>query len=175
MKTDSVYNREEGILIVSRDFRARSEEVFDAWVQPEKVKEWWWECVDCKLLRSEIQARRGGVFNHYYVSDDEYTDNIVVSASISECIPASRLVYEYAVPYDGDNEHTQVDVHFIKLESGKTRVTLSQSGLATMMLIRSIICRSGIEVIPGNPLVIQKKWEQAFDKLAAFLETEDAE
>lgn len=145
---------ENGNLIVTRQFGAPREEVFEAWVETSKVQQWW-GCAECTSVRSEIEPCVGGQYNHHMTIKD--VGEVPGFAILTEYDPPARLAYETASPTNPDDKMT-VTVEFTEVEGG-TRVQLVQMG------IPDIKVQGDIELLA----IVQQGWTAAFGKLDSFL------
>ncbi len=153
MKTETKF--EDGKLTVTRIYEAPREAVFEAWVETSKVQQWW-GCDSTTHVRSEIEPKVGGCYNHHMtIHGTEYPGE----ATFIEYDPPSRLCYTSPSPADPAESMT-VSVDFIEVEGG-TLVRLVHAGIPDMK-------------VPGDtPLyeIIQGGWSAAFRKLDGFLKT----
>ena len=62
MSTESSFSK--GTLTITRLYDAPREAVFDAWIETSKVQQWW-GCAQTTAVRSEIEPKIGGVYNHH--------------------------------------------------------------------------------------------------------------
>lgn len=111
-------------LRIVRDFRAPMERVFDAFVNPETVKEWWGpEWMDTPEV--ELDVRVGGSWCTTMINAEGGRHTVSGVYHIIE--PHSRLVYTWGWVEDGVRGHeTIVDITLIQIEGG-TRFTMVQS------------------------------------------------
>lgn len=143
-------NFSDGSLTVSRLYDAPREAVFEAWIETAKVQQWW-GCGDTTKVRSDIEARVGGKYNHQMtIHGNEYP----AKSTLIEYDPPARLAYETEQNDMAPKMTVTVD---FKEEGGKTRVTLVHSGIPEGMG----------EIITGG-------WSAAFGKLETFLAKEAA-
>lgn len=94
-------------LIVRRMFHASPERIFDAWTQPEHLKQWWGpksvQCVD-----AEVDLRVGG---RYRIANQFPDGKILwISGEFEAIDRPRRLVYSWRVGDEGVAE--RVTVHF---------------------------------------------------------------
>lgn len=140
-----------GTLTMSRTYSAPREAVFEAWVETSKVEQWW-GCAQTTAVRSEIEPRVGGVYNHHMTIENagEYPG----TSHFVEFDPPKRLAYASEAP-DGSGRMT-VTVDFIEVEGG-TQVQLTHDNIPT-------------EVGPPHlPTIIEAGWTAALGKLDDFL------
>lgn len=155
MSTDIRF--EDGNLIVTRVYDAPREAVFEAWVETSKVQQWW-GCADCTAVRSEIEPKVGGQYNHHMTIKG--VGEIPGFATLTEYDPPARLAYSSALPGDSNAEMT-VSVDFTEVEGG-TQVRLVHAGIPDVRVDGDIEMR---EIVRGG-------WTAAFGKLGAFLGAE---
>ncbi len=148
---------EDGKLIVSRVYDAPRELVFEAWVETSKVQKWW-GCAQCTSVRSEIEPKVGGQYNHHMTI--EGVGEVPGMATLVEYDPPSRLAYESSLPND-PNVKMVVAVDFSEVADG-TLVRLEHSG------IPDIRVEGDIELTE----IIRAGWTAAFQKLDTFLQSE---
>lgn len=122
MSTDAHF--ENGTLTMTRVYDAPQQAVFNAWVQTQKVEQWW-GCEQTTNVKSEIECNVGGKFNH--VMTIEGAGEFPMHARFVEFDPPHCLAYE--VP---GNEHMPqsmlVTVEFQAL-GNQTEVKLVHSNL----------------------------------------------
>lgn len=136
---------EDGVLTISRSYDQPIEEVFTAWVDASKTKEWW-GCANTTQVSSEIEPKAGGKYEHAMTITDVGVHPIKGILTTFE--PPVRLAYEMQGMRDGETMH--VDVQFTS-KSGATEVRLTQS------------------VIPAElGGVIQAGWTASLDRLARY-------
>lgn len=145
---------EDGNLIVSRVFDASREAVFDAWFETSKVQQWW-GCADCTSVRSEIEPKVGGQYNHHMTINGDY--EVPGFATLTEYDPPARLAFAGAAP-DGSDASMVVSVDFSEVDGG-TLVRLVHAGIPDIRVDGDVELR---EIIRGG-------WTAAFGKLGTFL------
>lgn len=153
MSTDVKF--EDGNLIVSRWYDAPRELVFEAWVETSKVQQWW-GCAECTSVRSEIEPRVGGSYNHHMTI--EGAGEVPGFATLVEYDPPARLAYSSAAP-DGSDDGMVVAVDFSELNGG-TQVRLVHSGIPDMRVEGDVELRA----------IVREGWTAAFGKLGTFLQ-----
>jgi uncharacterized protein YndB with AHSA1/START domain len=145
---------EDGALIVTRVYDASRESVFDAWIESSKVVQWW-GCAECTSVRSEIEPKVGGKYNHQMtIGDAGETEGV---ATLTEYDPSVRLAFTSASPGDAD-AYMVVTVDFSEVENG-TQVRLVHTGIPDMKVPGDIELRE----------IIRDGWTAAFEKLGRFL------
>ncbi|MEM8883338.1 MAG: SRPBCC domain-containing protein [Planctomycetota bacterium] len=153
MSTDIQF--EDGNLIVTRIYDAPREAVFEAWVETSKVEQWW-GCAQTTAVRSEIEPRVGGKYNHLMTLEgvgDVPSVSVLVAFD-----PPERIAFESPSPAGPDATMT-VTVEFTDLGDGRTQVRLTHAGIPDMRVDGDIELRE----------IIRTGWTAAFGKLAEFL------
>lgn len=156
-------------LTITRDFDAPREDVFNAWVEADRVKQWWGPNGFTTPV-CQIDFRPGGEFRYCmrspegrnYCGKGVYqeiivSERIVVTDSFTDeqgtVVPASYYGMHADFP-----EEMLMTITFIE-QDGRTRVTLEHVG------IPEGADRDG--AIEG--------WSQSFDRLAEYLLSQDEE
>ena len=106
---------EDGNLIATRVYDAPRELVFEAWVETDKIRQWW-GCAQCVNVRSEVEPKVGGKYNHHMTLAG-VKDEIPGHATLVEFDPPRKLTYESTLPTDS-NVKMRVSVEFSKVEEG---------------------------------------------------------
>ena len=122
---------QETELRVSRRFDAPRDRVFDAWTNPEVLKEWWAVGPDWSTPTADVDVRPGG---RYRLSMQEPGGAMHTAVGeFKEVTPPERLVYtwtwEGGAPEMEGSQDTLVVVEFIEDGDG-TEVVLTHSGFA---------------------------------------------
>ncbi|MEM9554492.1 MAG: SRPBCC domain-containing protein [Acidobacteriota bacterium] len=151
MSTDIRF--ENGELIVTRVYAASREAVFEAWVETSKVEQWW-GCGDTTRVRSHIEPRVGGRYDHTMTIAGS---DIAGNGLIVEFVPPSRLAYT-APLYGTTDIQMRVTVDFTEVTGG-TRVQLVHQGIPDMRVDGDVELR----------LIVRDGWTAAFGKLDTFL------
>ncbi|WP_168193203.1 SRPBCC family protein [Rhodophyticola sp. CCM32] len=140
---------EKGILTISRQYDHPLDEVFSAWVDAGKTREWW-GCENTTHVTSEIETEVGGKYEHAMTITGVGVHPIKGKLTAYE--PPVRLAYE--MPGMSEGEIMQVNVSF-KDRDGQTEVTLTQS------------------MVPAELRgVIKAGWTASFERLARFFNGE---
>ena len=148
---------EDGKLIVTRVYSAPRELVFEAWMETSKVQQWW-GCAQCTNVRSEIEPKIGGSYNHHMTI--EGAGEVPGFATLVEYDPPNRLAYESSLPGDSNSKMT-VTVDFSDVPEG-TEVQLVHSGIPDIKVEGDVELRS----------IVREGWTAAFGKLDSFLKSE---
>ncbi|TDF35168.1 SRPBCC domain-containing protein [Alteromonadaceae bacterium M269] len=148
---------ENGNLTVVRTYSAPIEKVFDAWIQTSKIKNWW-GCAECTDVRSEVEPKVGGKYNHHMTIDTPAGQHEVEGfATLVEYDPPKRLAYT-----SNDIEDKMlITVDFVEVPEG-TQVTLVHANIPDMKVQGDVKLS---DVITGG-------WSAALEKLDIFLNSE---
>lgn len=147
-------------LIVTRIYAAPIEKVFDAWIETSKIKEWW-GCAECVDVRSEVEPRLGGAYNHHMTLENEHGRfDVPGFATLVEYDPPHRLAYTS----NDENDEMVITVDFRPVDGG-TEVRLVHSRIPDMIVDGEQSMRD----------VIQAGWTAASQKLGDFLAGELAD
>jgi uncharacterized protein YndB with AHSA1/START domain len=123
--------REAVNLQLSRRFAAPREQVFDAWTNPEVLRQWWSAGDDWSTPAAEVDLREGG---RYRLSMQTPAGEVhTVGGEYTEVRRPERLSYTWAweggPPEMEGSAETLVVVDFVD-EGGSTEVMLTHSGFA---------------------------------------------
>lgn len=118
--TDDEEFIEEERLEVRSFVAGRIDEVWQHWVDPELLAEWWWPMFDD--TRYEVDAQIGGIYRMHTVSG-----GMAVAGEFTEVIDGRRL--EYSWHWSGESGESSVSVDFAEGDGG-TVVTVAQTGIA---------------------------------------------
>jgi len=147
---------EDGTLYVTRLYAAPREAVFEAWIETSKVQQWW-GCAEATEVRSEVEPRVGGAYNHRMTLHGQI--EVPGYCEFTEYDPPKRLAYRSSQPDEMDKEMI-VSVDFVEVDGG-TEVRLSHAGIPDVSVEGDIELRA----------IIQSGWTAAFGKLAQLMET----
>lgn len=123
-----------GVLRLEHRFDAPPEAVFDAWLDPRVLREWWGVGDDWRAGVVDIDPRPGGRYRLSMVdhSEDGGGNEHTVGGRYLEVERPRRLVFTWAWEADGPDgaghEETLVRVEFEPSEAG-TRLTLTHERL----------------------------------------------
>ncbi len=149
----------DGDLIVTRIYHAPIEEVFDAWIETSKIKQWW-GCAECTDVRSEVEPEVGGKYSHHMTIETPHgAHEAPGDATLIEYDPPNRLAYTST----DENDKMIVTVTFTAVDNG-TLVRLVHSNIPDMIVEGDIEMRQ----------IIREGWTAAFGKLAPVVEDEQA-
>lgn len=123
--------QQEAVLRLSRTFNAPRERVFDAWTDPEVLREWWSAMPTMKPSCAEVDLREGGRYR-LGMQDAESGNEHVVVGEYREVRRPERLAYTWM--WENKPEmtggETLVEIDFRELGDG-TEVVLTHTGLPT--------------------------------------------
>ena len=111
-----------------KTFTAGVNELYDAWINPEKLKQWWHPAGN-KLVNVENNVREGGAIKYEFEGDDN-EKTIIITGQYKEVKPAQRLVYSWDWQIAGSehlsNNHFELTIEFSSEGSG-SKIVVSQS------------------------------------------------
>lgn len=134
---------------IERTFRARAQDVFDAWTSVEVLRRWWHAEHDWETPHAELDLRVGGAIR--ITMRDPYRDeNHGGGGEFTEIDPPRRLAFTWT--WDDDPLTQQlVEVEFID-QGEQTTVVLTNSGIPA-------------QAADGHV----EGWQNSFDNLEAAL------
>ena len=106
---------------VTHRFNATPERVFDAWLDPEKARQFFFATPTGRIVRAEIDARVGGKF---VMVDRRDGEDVEHTGEYLEIDRPRRLVFKFAVPKYSPNV-VRVTIEIVQLEAG-CELTLTQ-------------------------------------------------
>ena len=109
---------------VSRPFRAPPERVFDAWIEPEKIRAWMLGPAPGEGVRFDVDGRKGGKFSFVVRRQGQEIDHV---GEYLEFDRPRRLVFTWMVPAFS-NDVTTVHLDFAPEGTGTT-LTLEHQGV----------------------------------------------
>ena len=97
-----------------KEFTANVNNLYDAWVNPDKLKEWW-QPAGNKLVHVLNEVQEGGAIK-YEFANESGEKTIVITGEYKEVKPAEKLVYswDWHMP-DSDNyanNHFELTIEF---------------------------------------------------------------
>ena len=156
MATTNNLDKKVEELVTTRIFDAPRELVYQAWIDPEHIKNWYGPSM-FTIARSEVDPTPGGAYLVVMQGPDgsEYPNHGV----FKEVVENEKLVLTLFADEDADGKYTFETVNTITFEdeAGKTKMTLS------------------VEVTKATPQHLEnlsgmmKGWKSAFGKLADYL------
>lgn len=104
-------------IVVSRDFAASPEAVFDSWLAPEKARRFLFATAHGEVTRCDIDPRVGGGFTIV----DRRGDTDAVHRGRYELIDRPRrLVFLFSPDAEGDDDWSRVSIDILPRDSGCT-------------------------------------------------------
>ena len=107
-------------IVIMREFNAPRRRVFEAWTDPQRVKQWY-GCGKSHLVSCEIDLRIGGEYRYVLLGPDggEHT----MTGRYLEIVAPDRLVYtERYVSGQFESDEAFVTVTFVERD-GRTKLT----------------------------------------------------
>jgi uncharacterized protein YndB with AHSA1/START domain len=126
---------QDTVLQVQRRFDAPRERVFDAWTNPDVLREWWAAMPTMRPGEIEVDLREGGRYRMAMIADDGQVHT--VRGEYTEVRPPERLVYTWT--WESNPEEMQgsaatiVEVDF-EADGDATTVTLTHTGFANAQI-----------------------------------------
>lgn len=114
-------------LEVEKEFPVSVDELYDAWVGPEKLKQWW-KPAGNQLKEVQIDLKQGGRFQYVFATN-EGEEDLKITGDYKEVEPQKKLVYSWnwelphtqAVP----NNEFQLTIEFSGEQNG-SRIKVTQ-------------------------------------------------
>jgi uncharacterized protein YndB with AHSA1/START domain len=124
--------REATVLTLSRRFDAPRERVFEAWTNPDVLREWWAAQPGWEGSRAEVELKPGGRYR-LSMRDPENDVEHTVGGEYREITPPERLAFTWTWETNeaqmAGSDDTLVVVEFREDGDG-TEVVLTHSGFA---------------------------------------------
>jgi uncharacterized protein YndB with AHSA1/START domain len=152
---DTASSNEDRELVMTRDFDAPRDLVFQAWTDPAHLPQWFGPN-GFSLTVHEIDVRPGGMWRFIMHGPDgtDYSNRVVYQ----EIVRPERLVYLHGEDVDDDPGAFHVTVRFEEVD-GRTRMTQK-------ILFNTAAQREGVVAFGAVEL-----GKQTMERLAAHLET----
>jgi len=150
---------EDGKLTATRVYDAPRELVFEAWVETDKIGQWW-GCANTTNVRSTVEPRVGGKYDHH-ITIKGVEEEIPGNAILVEFDPPKKLAYE-SILLNDSSPKMHVSVEFSEVDEG-TKVVLVHSGIPDVRVDGDVELR---EIIQGG-------WTAALDKLSKVFASVD--
>jgi uncharacterized protein YndB with AHSA1/START domain len=140
-------------LVITRDFDAPRERVYQAFVDPDQLSQWFGP-VGWSVPRDtiDIDPRPGGAQRFTMVNDDDPDLTSPVTATFIEVVPGELLVGQEAVQTPDGTVMMTVRLEFEDLGGGRTRLVLRQGPVD--------------DTVAGQA---REGWSSSFTKLDALL------
>jgi uncharacterized protein YndB with AHSA1/START domain len=125
MVTDTSAKPSQRELVITREFDAPRELVYEAWTDPRHAAQWWGpRHHPARSIKMDV--RPGGAWRHCLRSTETGTD-LWHGGVFREVVPPERLVFTFAWEEEGERGlETLVTVTFADI-GGRTRMTLTQT------------------------------------------------
>ncbi len=120
-------NAENLILVVQRKIKASPERLFDAWTQPELMKQWYHAGDKMTTPLAETDLKVGGAWKVLMHHTDENRD-FPANGKYLVIERPNKLVFTW-YPYGQADYETKVTLLFKKVSDEFTEMTLTQEGL----------------------------------------------
>lgn len=137
-----------------KQFEASVSDLYDAWVNPEKLKQWW-HPAENKLVNVENDVTQGGNIKYEFETNDG-SKAFVITGTYKEVKPEEKLVYtwNWQMPENDavKDNHFELTVEFSGVDNGST-IRVSQTNT------------DDTETIHPH----QKGWEENLENLHRFL------
>ena len=146
-------------LCVSRVIRAPRERVFDAWVNPEMRRSWWFDLL-AEPDACQMDVRVGGSYCMKQVGCGKqipgYPDDYVwiMNGEFVEITPPGRLAFTWNVNHKEEPVVNQLVTVVLEEVAGGTKVTLTHEGIVSDQM------RGGTT----------EGWTELLDRIATLLE-----
>ncbi|HHB81862.1 MAG TPA: hypothetical protein ENK61_00145 [Devosia sp.] len=138
----------DGVLTVTRLYNAPRADVFDAWMNTQKMNQWYGPEGTVEV-KSDIEANMGGKYAHEMIFEGGRVHKS--QGTIIEYDPPSAFAYRSEGP--GPDDVMTIRVEFIE-QGSNTLVRLTHKGVTEQMA-----------------QFVSPAWSGAFDKLAGFLQS----
>lgn len=128
-------------ILITREFDAPKELVYEAWTTPELVKRWW-SGQKGEVTLAEIDLRVGGAWRYVMVAGGGF--EVAFHGEYSEIVPNERIVSTeiYEIPDQGDSPPTVNTATFTEVDGRTTLEILVQCPTKEL---RDTIIDSGME------------------------------
>ncbi len=147
-------NTTQQTIEATRQFNKNVQELYDAWTNEDKLKQWW-HPANNKLVLVENEIKEGGNIRYEFATKNG-EKSFVIIGQYKEVQPAAKLVYtwNWKIPGSGDTpeNHFELTVAFSDDANG-SRIHITQKDLDAR------------EAIHPH----QKGWEEELERLAQFL------
>lgn len=147
-------------VLISKDFDAPVEKVWDAWADPNKLAAWW--CTDDikEMIITEYDFRPGGVWRQHAISNDGYAIGEGGPGVVFDDIAPLEKIVTRPLPAQGESVSLvpgleQSIISFKPIGAGKTELAIKH-------------VRIGTDDWEPNE-ILRSTYEQIFDNLAAYL------
>jgi len=143
----------ENVITVSKEFKVPVGRLYEAWIEPEHLKQWW-KPMNMTLTEVVNEVKSEGNINYKFEGTADA--GFSINGNYQEVKPEEKLVYtwNWAFPDEKLNSQYKLEVSFQGSDSG-SRIEVTQQEEANQDLVKP----------KGDG------WNQALDKLASYLES----
>ncbi len=120
-------NDSEIKLVINKQINAPVEQVYQAWTDPEIIKQWFGPGPIMQVPRAEVNLQVGGEYLIHLHNPEENSDHIV-SGQYEQIIPNEKIVFNWKW-HDGV-DRTQVTIDLQAKGESQTLVTLTHRGFS---------------------------------------------
>lgn len=114
-------------LVINKEINAPVEHVFQAWTQPELMKQWFAPGDVMTVTNAEVDLKVGGSYLIHMHDPEEKADHIV-SGTYEEIIPNKKIVFNWM--WKDGIDRTQVTIELQERGANETLLTLSHRGFS---------------------------------------------
>ena len=114
-------------LVINKQINAPVEKVFQAWTNPDMIKQWFGPSPEMTAHKAEVDLNVGGEYL-IHIKSPEDNSNHNVGGQYEQIIPNKKLVFNWK--WEDGQERTQVTVDFHDEENNKTLITLTHRGFS---------------------------------------------
>lgn len=136
----------------SKDFAVAADVLYQAWTDPEQLKQWW-KPMAKQLLEVRNELKEGGEIEYKFQSEGR--EDLVIRGKYLEVVPTEKLVYTWKWQVADEALHDseyKLTVQFLPAQRG-SRIQISQED------------NTSSEAIKPH----QHGWDEALDHLSEFL------
>jgi uncharacterized protein YndB with AHSA1/START domain len=131
-------------ILITREFDAPRQLVYEAWTTPELVKRWW-SGKRGRMTLAEIDLRVGGAWRYVMVADGGY--EVAFHGEFREIVPNERIVTTEVYEMPGAEPLPKADepLNIVTFTEADGRTTLELLVQTTSKELRDAIVGSGME------------------------------
>jgi uncharacterized protein YndB with AHSA1/START domain len=108
------------VLQISKDFESSKAALYDAWTQPDQLKQWW-KPLGKQLVDVQNDIKKGGTVRYQFGSDDLLIDGNYEKVEGNDLLeytwkwhlkaePVNDAGYKLSVHFDGDEQHATIHI-----------------------------------------------------------------
>jgi uncharacterized protein YndB with AHSA1/START domain len=139
---------------VTKQFTKSVQELYDAWINEDKLKQWW-HPANNKLVHVENEVKEGGNIKYEFETHNG-DKSFVISGQYKEAEPSAKLVYTWNWTMPGSDASNESHFELI------VKFTGNETGSGIHIIQRDLDKEEAI-----HPR--QKGWEEELESLAQFL------